>query len=70
MHFDQFLSYFLGFMHLLQCPLLRIHKQNATYQFWAKVTSLYGMSSVAAQPPENVIQLSLIPRHIIFDRIS
>ena len=35
--FDQLLSYFVGFMHLLQRPLLRIHKQNGTYQLWAKV---------------------------------
>ena len=38
MYFDQFLRYFVEFMHLLQRPLLQIHKQNGTYQFWAKVT--------------------------------
>ena len=44
MHFDQFLSYFVGFMHLLQRPLLRIHKQNGTYQFWAKVAPTHGVT--------------------------
>ena len=44
MHFDQFLSYFVGFMHLLQRPLLQIHKQNGTYQFWAKVAPTHGVT--------------------------
>ena len=30
MHFDQFLSYFVEFMHLLQRLLHQIHKQNRT----------------------------------------
>ena len=44
MHFDQFLSYFVEFMHLLQRPLLQIHKQNGTYQFWAKVVPTHGVT--------------------------
>ena len=44
MHFDQLLNYFVGFMHLLQRPLLRIHKQNGTYQFWAKVAPTHGVT--------------------------
>ena len=44
MHFDQFLSYFVEFMHLLQRPLLQIHKQNGTYQFWAKVAPTHGVT--------------------------
>ena len=32
-------------MHLLQRPLLRIHKQNGTiYQFWAKVAPTHGVT--------------------------
>ena len=44
MYFDQFLRYFVGFMHLLQRPLLQIHKQNGTYQFWAKVAPTHGVT--------------------------
>ena len=44
MHFDQLLSYFVGFMHLLQRPLLRIHKLNGTYQFRAKVAPTHGVT--------------------------
>ena len=44
MHFDQFLSYFVEFMYLLQRPILQIHKQNGTYQFWAKVAQTHGVT--------------------------
>ena len=53
MHFNQFLSYFVEFMHLLQRPLLRIHKQNEKYQFWAKVTPTHGVT-LAQQVITNV----------------
>ena len=43
MHFDQFLSYLVGFMHLLQRPLLRIHKQME-HQFWAEVAPTHGVT--------------------------
>ena len=44
MHFDQFLSYFVEFMHVLQHTLLQIHKQIGTSQFWAKVAPTHGVT--------------------------